>query len=144
MVHTCPIWVYPVWKHISIYCDVRLSLGLGYWSSYSQGQLFEGKISELWGNIKARKGWRKVRISCESPRWCDYIVLCFSLPDPILHLLTDWLSCSVQWRVELVPEGVPSYAVEEEINVILKADQKIFLNVTLGPVQNGKQGNGAR
>lgn len=43
------------------YCDVRLSLGLGYWSSYSQGQLFEGKISELWGNIKARKGWRKVR-----------------------------------------------------------------------------------
>jgi len=45
--------------------------------------------------------------------------------------------------VELVPEGVPSYAVEEEINVILKADQKIFLNVTLGPVQNGKQGNGA-
>lgn len=46
--------------------------------------------------------------------------------------------------MELVPEGVPSYAVEEEINVILKADQKIFLNVTLGPVQNGKQGNGAR
>lgn len=61
MVHTCPIWVYPVWQHISIYCDVRLSVALGYWSSYSQGQLFEGKISELWGNIKARKGWRKIR-----------------------------------------------------------------------------------
>ena len=26
----------------------------------------------------------------------DKIVLCFSLPDPTAHLLTDWLSCSVQ------------------------------------------------
>ena len=46
--------------------------------------------------------------------------------------------------MELVPEGVPSYAVGEEINVISEADQKIFLNVALGSVQNGKQGNGAR
>lgn len=45
--------------------------------------------------------------------------------------------------MELVLEGVPSYAVGEEISVILKADQKIFLNATLGTVQNGKQGNGA-
>lgn len=46
--------------------------------------------------------------------------------------------------MELVLEGVPSYAVGEEISVILKADQKIFLNATLGTVENGKQGNGAR
>ena len=46
--------------------------------------------------------------------------------------------------MELVLEGVPSYAVGEEINVTLKADQKIYPNVTLGTVQNGKQGNGAR
>ena len=46
--------------------------------------------------------------------------------------------------MELVPEGAPSYVVEEEIGVILKAGQKIFLNVAQVPVQNGRQGSGAR
>ena len=44
--------------------------------------------------------------------------------------------------MELVPEGVPSYAVGDEMSVILKVDRKIFLNVAQGPAQNGKQGNG--
>lgn len=46
--------------------------------------------------------------------------------------------------MELALEGAPSYAVEEEISVILKADQKIFLDVALEPVHNGRQGSGAR
>ena len=76
----------------------------------------------------------------------DEIVLRFSVADPLVHSrkLIDWLTCSVQFRVELVPEGAPSYVVEEEIGVILKAGQKIFLNVAQVPVQNGRQGSGAR
>lgn len=95
MVQTCPIWVYPVWQHISI---TATSVSLLVWGTdlpILKGNYSRAKSLSYGETLRREKVEERSEISCESPRWCDCPVFLSSRP----HFTSaNWLvalQCSV-------------------------------------------------